>query len=271
MDIKDIWEQDKSEATPEISLEQRQKIHFPLEIIRKNMKMEFWFTVLTYPPLILALFYWIKDTKALFFSLLLVAMMLLITYYYFRKFSHLYQRISIKNLDTYHHLSELKYELKINAELYKSYYVAAIPIIFCELVLIFEHLPVKALLMSPISMLMFIMILLFSLLFLYFYGKVWFEGFYGKHIKQITNLVNLLVRREDELSQYETSTLPKLNFPFVDKTQKWLAGKYGENKARLYNTILWLILGFLILLIASFVLGFLIGYLQLAGKLMPKI
>ena len=271
MDIKNIWEQDKSAITPEISLEQKQKIHFPLEKIRKNMKMEFWFTVLIYPPLIVALLYWVKDAKSLFFSLLLVLVMMLVTYYYFRKFHYLYRRISTKSLDTYHHLSELKYELRINAELYKSYYVASVAIIYCELVLIFEYMPLKALFFNPVSMFVFFVSLVFSLLFLYFYGKTWFEGFYGKYIKQVTGLVNHLAGEEDHLSIYEKSSMPTINFPFINKTKQWFAGKYGESKAEMYNVILWLVLGFIILLLISFVSGFLIAYLGLANQAMPKV
>lgn len=41
-ELKNVWNEDVSEETPEISIEQRNKINLPLEKMRKNMRMEFW-------------------------------------------------------------------------------------------------------------------------------------------------------------------------------------------------------------------------------------
>ncbi|WP_449397734.1 hypothetical protein [Chryseobacterium wanjuense] len=44
-ELKNTWSEDRDDETPEISTEQKNKINFPLEKMRKNMRMEFWSTV----------------------------------------------------------------------------------------------------------------------------------------------------------------------------------------------------------------------------------
>lgn len=45
-ELKNTWNDDDSfEETPEISMEQRNEIHLPLEKMRKNMRMEAWWTL----------------------------------------------------------------------------------------------------------------------------------------------------------------------------------------------------------------------------------
>ncbi|WP_435523567.1 hypothetical protein [Chryseobacterium indoltheticum] len=40
-DLKNAWNDDVSDETPEISIEQKNKINLPARKIRKNMRMEF--------------------------------------------------------------------------------------------------------------------------------------------------------------------------------------------------------------------------------------
>ena len=44
-ELKNTWNEDIVEETPEISIEQRNKLNLPLEKIRKNMRVEFWWVI----------------------------------------------------------------------------------------------------------------------------------------------------------------------------------------------------------------------------------
>ena len=43
--LKQVWNEEKIESIPEISLEKQKEIHTPLEMIRKNMRTEFWTSI----------------------------------------------------------------------------------------------------------------------------------------------------------------------------------------------------------------------------------
>ena len=46
--LKQVWNEEKIESIPEISLEKQKEIHTPLEIIRKNMRTEFWVSIISF-------------------------------------------------------------------------------------------------------------------------------------------------------------------------------------------------------------------------------
>ena len=45
--LKQVWDKEKIESVPEISLEKQKEIHTPLEMIRKNMRTEFWISIVS--------------------------------------------------------------------------------------------------------------------------------------------------------------------------------------------------------------------------------
>ena len=51
--LKQVWNEEKIESIPEISLEKQKEIHTPLEIIRKNMRTKFWVNIILFPFLFL--------------------------------------------------------------------------------------------------------------------------------------------------------------------------------------------------------------------------
>ena len=44
-DLKNVWDKENVDATPEISLDKQKEMHLPLEKIRSNMRMEFYTTI----------------------------------------------------------------------------------------------------------------------------------------------------------------------------------------------------------------------------------
>ena len=43
--LKNAWQNETLDSTPEISFEKQKEIHLPLEKIRKNMRIEFYSTI----------------------------------------------------------------------------------------------------------------------------------------------------------------------------------------------------------------------------------
>ncbi len=189
--IKNIWEKEEISETPEISLEQQKEIHLPLEKIRKNMRHEFWGTVVIFVSIIL--FFVLADFhffKFKVYIITLVSSMLLVTAFYFFKFFNLYKNISSINLKTLESLKDLNFQFKLNEQYYLAFYIVFVPFVICEMLLVFEFVPP----LKSITGLPFIAFFLGSCLFLlttlYLGGTLWFKNYYGKYIKQIQQITD---------------------------------------------------------------------------------
>lgn len=187
--LKNIWDKEEFSQTPEISTEQQKDIHLPLEKIRKNMKMEFWMNIVS---MIFLLPLMSVFTENQFIRWTLYFIMLFIIGYYTFKFKSLYQKISIQQFDTYHSLMELKYDLKLNLELYKSYYVASVPFFMGIFFVLVEHhnfFNDENLIMHYAPFILFFSITALILGI----GNWWLENYYGKYVKQISKIVQDLM------------------------------------------------------------------------------
>lgn len=192
-EIKNLWENEKSTETPEISLEKQKEIHLPLEKIRKNMRMEFWGTTLFF--VFTVLFFVFKDFYIFRFKIYiitLVSVMMMITSFYYYKFFLLYKNISENHLNTMDNLKDLNFQFQLNKQYYLSFYLAFAPFIVCEMLLIFDYVPYYKSLVGLKFVLMFLGVCSMTILLLYTGGSLWFSHFYGKHIKKIENLIKQL-------------------------------------------------------------------------------
>ena len=187
--LKNIWDKEEVTETPEISTEKQKEIHLPLEKIRKNMRMEFWMnlvSMLVLLPLMSAF------TENQYIRWTLYFIMLFILGYYTFKFNKLYQKILNPQFDTYHSMMELNYDLKLNVELYKSYYVASVPFIMgIFFVLLEKHnfFTDENLIMHYAPFILFFAITALTLGI----GSWWLENYYGKYVKQISKIVQDLM------------------------------------------------------------------------------
>ena len=191
--LKEIWSNEKVSATPEISLEKQKEIHLPLEKIRKNMRMEFWSTVIIFILIILFLIF--KDMyffKFKFYVITLVSSMLMVTSFYFFKFFNLYKNLISINVNTAESLRELDFQFKLNEQYYLSFYISFVPFVVAEMLLIFEIVPFLKEIQGYEFVFYFLGTCLLMLFFLYFIGKIWFKIFYGKYISQISQIANNL-------------------------------------------------------------------------------
>ncbi len=183
--MKKLWEAEKISSTPEVSTEKQKVIHLPLEKIRKNMRKEFWLNLISMLLLIplMSVF-----TENQFIRWTLYFILLFIMLYYTFKFNNFYQKISSQQFDTYHALLDLNYDLKLNVELYKSYYVASVPFLMGLFFILLE----KHNFFNDENLIMhyapFILFFAITALILGI-GSLWLENKYGKYVKQIDKMV----------------------------------------------------------------------------------
>jgi len=192
-ELKNTWNQDDSfEETPEISMEQKNKINLPLEKIRSNMRMEFWSTIgiFVFAFAIIALSQ--GPFKFKFYMTILIASMVFVTFFFFSQFFKLYKNMSSPMMKTYDSLKDLLHQFQLNKQYYLSFYLCFVPFLVCEIIIVLEFIPRPV----PLSHLKIASILIGSLLIvmplLFVIGKWWFNRFYGKFIRQIEILVNEL-------------------------------------------------------------------------------
>lgn len=185
--LKEIWNKEKIDHFPEITLEKQKELHTPLEKLRRNMRTEFWFntvSIIVFMPL----FGIFSENSFLRWTLYLVFVFLVV--YYTLKFYKIYRKLNL-NYDTYHQLLELKYELKLNVELYKSYYVSSVPFFMGILFLFLEKndfFRYPDLIMHYAPFIVFFSTMMFMLGF----GQWWLNHFYVKYIRQYNAVIDEL-------------------------------------------------------------------------------
>ncbi|WP_312391028.1 hypothetical protein [Chryseobacterium sp.] len=189
-ELKNTWNEDDSlEETPEISIEQKNKINLPLEKIRKNMRMEFWSTVGIFVFAFGLIALSPGPFKFKFYITILVASMVFVTFFFYSQFFKLYKNMSDTMMNTSDSLRNLLHQFDLNKQYYLSFYLSFVPFLVCEIIIVLEFIP-RPLPLSDIkiaSILIGTMVVVMPLLFLM--GKYWFKAFYGKYINQIENLL----------------------------------------------------------------------------------
>ena len=190
-DQKDLFLEITSD-TPEISTEKLKKIHLPLEKIRKNMRMEFWSSLVIILFIFSYLVFFVENLKLKTYGVILMMSAVIVTVFYFYKFFLLYKEITDHKFTTREMLTELKTQFDLSQQFYTSYYVAFAPIIVAFYIVIFDN----GTAFSHYGTSMFVIALLVTvvtgLASLYFLGKWWFKRYYGKYIHQIERLIKEL-------------------------------------------------------------------------------
>ncbi|MCS3532177.1 hypothetical protein [Chryseobacterium sp. JUb7] len=188
-ELKNAWNDDVSQETPEISMEHKNKINLPLEKMRKNMRMEFWSTVGIFVFAFALISLCEAPFKFKFYIDILLISMGFVTFFFFSKFFKLYKEMGSPVLKTYDALKDLLQQLNLNKQYYLSFYLSFVPFLVCELIIVIECIPRR----EPLSDMRIATTLISSVLIglfgLYLIGNFWFKHFYGKHIAKIENLL----------------------------------------------------------------------------------
>ena len=249
--LKQVWDKEKIESIPEISLEKQKEIHTPLEMIRMNMRTEFWISVVSFSLWAIMLPLMGKNTEQIYLLVILVFIALTITGYYYLKFYIFYKKLNTKNLNTYHNILDLRYELVLNSELYKSFNIVFVPIMLGLYSTLYLH-------NKESNIIFFIILFLTFCVILYFIGKYWMYESYGKHIMKISKIVAEIKDEEDGF-EYDRSFLKiQKEFVFLQKIRNFCNEKFGTHGQTAYIIFL-IILVFLI----SFLVGICIAVLDI--------
>ena len=256
--LQEQWQKEEV-STPEISLEHQHKINNPLQKIRKNMKMEFWMSVMTIIPLLFWAIFSIENLKVKLYVSMLIISMVLVSLFYFKIFYKTYQSILNTTTNTLDSLKDLLFQLKLYEQYYVSYYLSFVPFLVCELIIIYEFTQVFKMISPFLLVFNFIMILGFSLLLLYFFGKFWFNEFYGKYINQVSELIAEISGEESTINFGSNIFRTQNKINYLLKTEPFFIKTFG-NRGSLINSVFWIIVFIISILLASFIIGFGIGY-----------
>ncbi|MDQ1161708.1 hypothetical protein QE422_002076 [Chryseobacterium sp. SORGH_AS 447] len=192
-ELKNAWNEDNFfDGTPEISLEQKNKINLPLEKIRKNMRMELWSTIAIFVFAFTVIAVCGADFKFKFYLSILIASMVFVTFFFFSQFFKLYKNMSDPGMKTLAGLKDLLHQFHLNKQYYLSFYLSFVPFLVCELIIVLEFIPRPVPLSDVQVASILIGTLVITMPLLFVIGKWWFRMFYGKYIVQIENLVREL-------------------------------------------------------------------------------
>ncbi|AZA84236.1 hypothetical protein C1637_05165 [Chryseobacterium lactis] len=226
--FKELWNKDTGQNPPEISLEKQSEIHSPLQMLKVNMKTEFWLMVITLPLLLTSFPFASKDSNIKTIAIFVTILTLAFIVYFYSRFLKLYRLLQRNSINTNYDLSNLKTQLLISKEIYISYYISYIPLAFLLcLISINFHFDMEY------NLSIFGVSLLITLLLVCFIIKYWIYFMYGKYIDDIVLLV-------DELNGIDVKPKPQKRKTWFERSQKFFVNKLGI-KGNILNTVIWFI------------------------------
>ena len=249
--LKQVWNEEKIESIPEISLEKQKEIHTPLEMIRKNMRTEFWTSIVFFLLWAVSSPFSGMDIKHTYLLVILILTAFVIIGYYYLKFYTFYKKLNTQNLNTYHNILDLRYELVLNSELYKSFYIASIPFILGFYYASYVD-------NKDFNLSFFSIISLSFCVLIYFIGKYWLYENYGKYIQQISKIIAEITGKEDGF-EYDRSFLKiQKEFVFLQKARNFCNEKFGK-----YGQIVYIKFLLILVLLISFLVGICVAILHI--------
>jgi len=192
--LKSLWNKEDVSETPEISKEKQRQIHHPLERIRRNMRYEFWSTIIMLPIILVVIWFFPLPFRFTLYIEILVISMAIVTAFFFTKFFKLYKEISNPALGTLDALKDLLHQFELNKQYYVSFYLSFVPFFVCEMIIVLEFIPQTHDYSNTVLAMVFIGSVAFGLTMVYFIGMAWFKHFYGKYIRKIEILVEEMKR-----------------------------------------------------------------------------
>ena len=180
-ELKNIWDNDEGENTPEVSLEQRKSLNLPLEKIRRNMRWEFWSTIILLTFVLVVIWGINMPFRFRLYLEILMTSMTLVTFFFYSKFFKLYKEISNPELETLTSLKDLLTQFNLNKQYYLSFYISFVPFLVGEMIIVIESIPKSRDLPDLALAIYFVGSILAGLLFLWLVGKFWYQFYYGKY------------------------------------------------------------------------------------------
>lgn len=194
-DIQSAWnnENTKNVVVP-TQLEKVQQANTPLDKIRKNLKNEFIYQIVSIVVVGFAPYLNGFPEQAITPFYLLFSLFVAVCAYYLTKLFVFYKRLNKTALNTKDNLYETYFDIRLNMELYKTFTFALTPFVILFLVgVLYFTLPNGATFFtdSTNSITLFLSVL-FSMLFIGLGLEWWVHFFYGKYAKEIRTVLDEL-------------------------------------------------------------------------------
>jgi len=197
-DIQNAWNNEKTEniILPE-NLEKIQSANMPLEKIRKNLKNEFIYQILSISfvgtvPIICHF-----TPQIIFLYYLLYSLYVAVCIYYLMKFYFFFKRLNKTTMTTKDSLYETYFDIRLNMELYKTFGFALTPFLVLYLLGFYFYALSKTQLsfnyeFSNGQLLGFFAIVVFTVLTMGLSLEWWVHKFYGKYATEIKKVIDEL-------------------------------------------------------------------------------
>jgi hypothetical protein len=194
-DIQSAWNNENtSNVVVPTQLEKMQKANTPLDKIKKNLKNELIYQIVSIVLVGFAPFLNGFPEQAITPFYLLYSLFVAVCAYYLTKLFVFYKRLNKTALNTKDNLYETYFDIRLNMELYKTFTFALTPFVILFLVgVLYFTLPNGATFFtdSTNSIALFLSVL-FSMLFIGLGLEWWVHFFYGKYAKEIRTVLDEL-------------------------------------------------------------------------------
>lgn len=194
-DIQSAWNNDKPEnVVLPTNLEKLQSASLPLDKIRKNLKKEFIYQILSIVFIGFAPFMYKFPQNAFAPFYLLFSIFVAISVYYLVKLFLFYKRLNKTSLNTKDSLYETYFDIRLNMELYKTFGFALTPFIILFLIgVLYFQLPKAFNLFTSNSHLISLFgVVIFAILSMGLSLEWWVHHFYGKYAKELRKVLDQL-------------------------------------------------------------------------------
>ncbi|RKR10432.1 hypothetical protein C8C83_2108 [Flavobacterium sp. 90] len=197
-DIQNAWNNEKTEnVVLPSNLEKIQEANTPLDRIRKNLKNEFIYQIVSiilvgFVPLMYSF-----PEKMMTYYYLIFSFYVAVCIYYLLKFYVFYKRLSSITLKTKDNLYETYFDIRLNMELYKTFGFALTPFLILYLIsfLCFEFSKIPGFISKEFTnyqLISLFSIIVFSMLFMGISLEWWVKKFYGKYAQEIRKVIDEL-------------------------------------------------------------------------------
>jgi len=223
--LKEFWNKDQQDL-PEVPLEKQDEIFSPLEMIRINMKTEFWLLLITLPGLLFGFPYNTEDANIQTIACFEVFLSIGFITYFYTRFIKLYRMLRTTSINTNYDLFNIKTQLLVSREIYISYYITYIP-----LALLICLINVKFHLDDVYYIVVFAVSMLISVLVIFLMIRFWIHHMYMKHISEVVAIIDDLNGITNQISLNGEKT-------WFEKSQLFFRSKFGVN-GHIANTVIW--------------------------------
>lgn len=197
-DIQNAWNNEKNENVilPK-NLEKIQSANTPLDKIRKNLKNEFVYQIVSMIflgtiPLICQF-----NSKMIFLYYLIYSLFLAVCVYYLAKLYFFFKRLNATTLKTKDSLYETYFDIRLNMELYKTFGFSLTPFLVVYLLGFYFYGLSKTsgglnYEFSNAQLFGLFAIIVFAILSMGISLEWWVQKFYGKYAKEIKKVIDEL-------------------------------------------------------------------------------